>query len=200
MICAEAFVKHEVQAQQSVVPVSPTPTVTIDRTAEFRVKGVYLYNFARSIEWPAASELPTDSFVIGVVGKSPVTATLQSIASKRSILNKRTETQQPLVVKEFSSVIECTPCHLIFISETFDSDQVPELLQRFDALPVLFVGETPRFASSGGGAELVVVDGGVRFNLNLKRITERKLKIDARLLRAANEIYDESVVGTISRK
>lgn len=186
------------QAQYQSQPASPAVSV-VDRSAEFKVKAVYLYNFARSMEWPEHPKLPSDVFRIGVLGNSPVSGYLKSIAAKRQVTNKRTQKQQRMDTQEFTSLDQVSDCHMLFISESFPDTEIEELLVRFRKMPVLLVGETDGFASGQGEAELLLINGGVRFNLNLPAMKVKQLKIDAKLLKAANHIYDGSVVNSVSQ-
>lgn len=187
------------QVSQSVVQ-QQTPMATIvDRSAEFKVKAVYLYNFARSIEWPEHPDLPSDVFRIAVVGDSQVTDYLVSIGSRRKITNRRTGKQQTLETREYLSPDDVAVCHLLFISEKVPPADAERLLQKFSKTPALVVGETDGFANAEGEAELLLINGGVRFNLNLPAINTKQLKVDAKLLKAANHIYDGSSLSALSK-
>jgi hypothetical protein len=65
---------------------------------------------------------------------------------------------------------------------------------------VLLVGESPDFATSGGTAVFRLVDGGVRFDLNLDQANLKKLKLDAKLLKAANQIVSDRADNSVTQK
>ncbi len=188
------------QQSSGIRTAPPATTITVDRTAEFNVKAVYLYNFARYIEWPRRTGVPSDALHIGVVGESRVMAPLRKIAKFRKVANKRTGVHQPIVLSQFQSVEECRPCHILFVAESIDAKQINEIQQRFKTQPVLIVGETANFATAGGGAAFLLVEGGIRFDLNLDQTNAKRLKLDAKLLKAANHIVHKSAINSVSQK
>ncbi|MFY9255119.1 MAG: YfiR family protein [Fuerstiella sp.] len=62
----------------------------VDRTAEYNVKAVYLYNFGRYVEWPAFESMSTNAFHIGVFGQSNLLPPLQKLARYKKVVDKRT--------------------------------------------------------------------------------------------------------------
>jgi hypothetical protein len=60
-----------------------------------------------------------------------------------------------------------------------------EAIQAVRGLPVLTIGETPGFATSGGMINLVLEDNRVRFEVNVKAAKEADLNISSRLLALA---------------
>lgn len=177
----------------------PVVSMEVDRTAEFNVKAVYLYNFARSIEWPAHEGLSDGAFRIGVLGKSGIIKPLQKLAKFRKVVDKRTGVQRKIELSQFSTLEECRPCHILFVAENVVPQGAELLRQRFEFQPVLIVGETTSFATRGGTAEFLLLNGGVQFDLNLQETKAKKLKLDAKLLKAANRIIDQSVVKSVSQ-
>ena len=175
------------------------PVTVVDRTAEFNVKAVYLYNFARYIEWPEHAGMPNDAFHIGILGESGVVVPLEKLARFKKVADKRTGTQRNINLSRFRAVSECRPCHILFVAEAIDAEQIAEVLQRFESAPVLIVGETGNFAAAGGDAEFLLVNGGVRFDLNLYQTNRKRLKLDAKLLKAANQIVDETAATSVSQ-
>src|SRR5208283_2536946 len=67
-----------------VVGVSAQSSGLIDR--EYTIKGAFLYNFGRYVQWPATAFVDDHApFVIGVLGTDPFGAILDEIASSAKI-------------------------------------------------------------------------------------------------------------------
>lgn len=170
-----------------------------DRTAEYNVKGAYLYNFARYVTWPESSDLPAgEEFHFGVLGDSGVLAPLQKIAKFKKISNRRTGRAQRIKLHHFATPEECLPCQILFVSESVSPEAVAAVLKKFSDVPVFVVGETAGFAQADGNAEFLLVAGGVRFDLNLNTAGPKQLKLDAKLLKAANSIVQNRPADSVT--
>lgn len=164
------------------------PIITRDRKKEYNVKSVYLYNFARYIEWPAITAMPDATFRIGVFGSSPVSVPLVKLAKLRTITDRRTGRTRKIDVVPFDKVEDAPICHMVFISEAKPPTALKMLIDKFKGQPVMLVGETIDFAKSGGTSEFLLEGNGVRFSLNLGDLQSKGLKADAKLLKAAQKI------------
>ncbi len=76
-----------------------------DREAD--LKAVFIYNFTLYIDWESGNI--GDEFVVGVIGSSPVTASLNEIAKSSKVNNKK------MVVRVFDSPDEIGQCQVLFI-------------------------------------------------------------------------------------
>src|SRR4051812_37841451 len=76
---------------------------------EAKLKAVFIYNFTSYIEWDTS--MMKSDFIIGVVGNSAVTQSLQQISRSKSVKNKR------IIVKVFTKPDEIETCHILFIPE-----------------------------------------------------------------------------------
>ena len=63
------------------------------------------------------------------------------------------------------------------------------LLDTVANLPILTVGDQPNFCQRGGIINLLVLDGRVRFEIDLSRARRSGLKMDSQLLRLASKVY-----------
>lgn len=64
-----------------------------------------------------------------------------------------------------------------------------ELLDEAKNLPILTVGDQPNFCQRGGIINLLMIDGRVRFEIELTRARLSGLKLDSQLLRLASKVY-----------
>ena len=154
-------------------------------TPEYQLKAVFLFNFAKFVEWPASAHATKDSpIVLGIVGEDPFGAVLDN-AVKGEKLGGR-----PLEVRRFKEIGEVTGCHLLFISNSL-KDQAGDLLKILQGRPVLTVSETPGFAERGGVINFVMADNKVRFEINPQTAAQQSLKVSSKLLQLAHVVDGE---------
>ena len=164
------------QAQQGVQgqhaePVAQSPN-------EYTMKAMFLYSFGRYIEWPeTAFRNESEPFVIGIVGKDSFGGALDDIAARKTIQERQ------IAVRRFVSPAQYKPpCHILFVSRALPAKQQTALIRKTKGTAVFVVGETPGFAEIGGGANFVVEDNQVRFEINIATARQSQLRMDAKLL------------------
>jgi len=147
---------------------------------EYHVKAVFLYNFAKYVDWPAtAFTNATEPITVGVLGTDPFGDSLQH-AVEGKVINGR-----PFVIKPLAANADLTGCQILFISDS-EASRMGEILARAGALPVLTVGEDEAFAQNGGIINFVLKEGKVRLEIDLTTATKVGLKISSRLLAVAD--------------
>lgn len=146
---------------------------------EYEVKAAFLYHFAHLVDWPAPAA-PGDPFVIAVAGRDPFGATLDEVLAGKSVRG------QPVRVQRIpgGAPIEAGRVHILFVGG--DDDHVRRTLAAAAGQPVLTVGESPRFAKSGGMIGFrMTPDGRVAFDINLERAEQSGLRLRSPLLKLA---------------
>ena len=122
---------------------------------EYRVKGAYLLNFAKFVEWPErAFKGPGDPINVCILGASPFSPSLEAAA--HSIVVEK----HPVVVKLIPDPPQARQCQIVFVSVA-ERRHVRGLLQEVQGGNVLTVGETEGFLAEGGGAAVVLFGGAV---------------------------------------
>src|SRR5215210_2951157 len=108
--------------------------------SEYQLKAVFLYNFAKFIEWPeTAFAEPTSPLVIGILGENPFGDELERTI-RGKMLNNRA-----LTIKELHSLAEASSnCHILFVSSS-EKKRLPEIFAGLRGVSVLTVGEIDRF-------------------------------------------------------
>lgn len=154
-----------------------TPGAAAEPTVEHRVKAAMLFNFTRFIAWPGAGG---PELSLCVVGEDPLTAALDGIHGKET--GDRTVTVRPAV-----SPAHLARCHMAFISRS-EAASLPPLLDALKARPVVTVSDIPGFVERGGMVELVVVEGKVRFEVNIGAAEQAGLRFSSKLLRLARQV------------
>lgn len=148
----------------------------VQHADEDRVKAAYLYNFAKFVEWPAASFTgPDQPTVICSVGDERLAEVLlQSVRGKQP-KGRPVEAREVFSEKQFKS------CHILLI--TFrDSQHISEILRSVQSASVLTVGQSDDFTRLGGMINLVRNDSSLELEINPKAAEAAGLKISSRLL------------------
>ena len=173
LVCATCPVAHAV-AQQSG---------EIDR--EYTIKGAFLYNFGRYVQWPATAFIDDHApFVIGVLGTDPFGTVLDEIANSAKV-DGRT-----VVAKRFATLAEYSPCQILFIAASTDVKTKTEALVKLQNKGVLLVGEEAGLVQQGAVVNFYIESNKVRFEINVETAKQQQLKISSKLLSLAK------IVGT----
>ena len=173
LVCATCPLGHAV-AQQSG---------EIDR--EYTIKGAFLYNFGRYVQWPATAFVDDHApFVIGVLGTDPFGTVLDEIANSAKV-DGRT-----VVAKRFATLAEYSPCQILFIAASTDVKIKTEALVKLQNKGVLLVGEEAGLVQQGAVVNFYIENNKVRFEINVETAKQQQLKISSKLLSLAK------IVGT----
>jgi hypothetical protein len=145
-----------------------------------QVEAVFLFNFAKYVDWPAAFPSAAAPITIGVMGTDLFGEDLHRIEGKT--VNGRT-----LVVKHLSSDSDVSGCHILFISAS-ESPRIGGILDKLRALPILTVGEDGLLVRNGGIINFVLKNGNVRLEIDLAAARKAGLTISSRLLAVADVV------------
>ena len=169
-------------ATLAAVPVREAQPVT-----EQDVKAVFLFKFTNFVEWPAAAWQGSEPFTFCVAASKEMTAIIERTMAGETVKGRAVET------KVVTAPDEARECHILFIGRT-EATRAPALLAAVRALPVLTVGESEDFVStsSGGAIGFVVVEGRVRFDINLENARRGGLTMSSRLLQVARKLEGAS--------
>ncbi|HXP59960.1 MAG TPA: YfiR family protein [Dongiaceae bacterium] len=146
---------------------------------EYQVKAVFLFNFAKFIEWPAAKLGGPDSpLVIGIIGDNPFGTLLEETIKDQAINGHK------LVSRAISTTAEAVACHIVFISRS-EKERLRPLLAALKGQPVVTVSELRGFAQDGGMIALVLLNGRVKLEINPAAAGEAGVKLSSKLLSIA---------------
>jgi uncharacterized protein DUF4154 len=157
---------------------APAPT-------EYQVKAAFLYSFAKFVQWPDdAFHGPEEPFVVGVLGEDPFGTVLDQTLVGKTVLNR------PVVIKRFAKV-EDVQAQILFVAASAARD-LPRVLKALRGRAILSAGESEGFAESGGVVGFKTQEKRVRFEINLSRAEEGRLKISSQLLKLATIVSPRS--------
>jgi hypothetical protein len=160
-----------------VLAVGAALTGAQEVAVEYQVKAAYLYNFVKYVEWPDKTK---QNILICVAGQNPFGAVLETLTRNERVRGIPLGTEIILEAR--------TDCDVLFTPKT---SNVPVYLKAAAGLPILTVGESPRFLEQGGIIRFVVDGPNVRFEINLAAAERAKLKISSRLLQLARIVDAE---------
>jgi hypothetical protein len=145
---------------------------------EYRLKAAFVYRFPQFVEWPPASWTGREALEICVSQPNPFGSSLAEFVEGESLKGKR------FVVRQVTAKGPIESCHVLFVAQT-PATTKSDLLARAASLPILTVGDSPRFLDLGGIINLRLVDRRVRFEINLAAADRAGLRLSSQLLRLA---------------
>ncbi|HMG68175.1 MAG TPA: YfiR family protein [Chitinophagaceae bacterium] len=146
-----------------------------EKGGESELKAAFIYNFTKYVDWDSTD---TESyFTIGVIGSTPVTETLNQIASTRTVNNKRIQ------IRNFNKPEEINYCNILFIPHNIPFS-LESILNRVGK-GVLTISEESGFAKMGTAFNFVIKNDKLKFEANLKTINSQGLKASSQLLKLA---------------
>jgi hypothetical protein len=138
------------------------------QTKDYKFQSLFLFSFAKSIEWPPIDE---QEFSIGVYDNQKVFTEL------KTNLNNRTVGAKPIVIKHFQTVDEIIPTQILFVPVS-NKNNIKQVVQKVGQLPCLIVTEKEGWIKEGSIINFVISDEGkMKFQLNETAASQRKLKI-----------------------
>lgn len=145
-------------------------------SAEYRIKAAYIFNFAKFVEWPAATFPTHDTpMTLGVLGRDPFGSDLEKILGNKTIAGRRVRIKR----MEESKPVE--HCHVLFISSS-ERKRLPQLFENLQNSSVLTIGETDQFTRLGGMINFFKQENTIRFEINVQAAQKAGLRISSKLL------------------
>ena len=153
--------------------------------SEYQVKAVFLLNFLKYVEWPAAA-YPTANtpFKIVHAGEDRFAPDFAAFVKSKTIDHRA------VALKHSGDSDDWQRCHILFVSGG-ERRNVRNILSAVKGRPVLTVGESDNFIAEGGMINFVMKDNKVRVHINLVAAEKAGLKISSRLLGVADVVKRE---------
>ncbi|MBJ7312220.1 YfiR family protein [Rugamonas sp. CCM 8940] len=147
---------------------------------EQQIKAAYILNFTRYASWPAASFAdPRAPLVVCLLG--------QGSAEIGRELHSRAAGARPLELRTISRGEEAAACHALYISAA-EKPRQAALLARLRDQAVLTIGDSAGFLNDGGMINLLLVDGSIRFEVNLTAAKHSGMGLNPRVLGLAERV------------
>ena len=148
---------------------------------EYRVKAVFIYNFAKFVEWPAGKPPKPDKILsICVLGDDPFGASFNIIKGKT--IKGRTVENKTMVKIENAKNCDC-----LFISDS-EKSNVEKILKDLEDHDVLTISDMDGFVEAGGIIQFVLDRKKVRFLINMSAAKQAGFKFSSKLLELAKGV------------
>jgi hypothetical protein len=152
--------------------------------SEYQVKAIFLYNFAKFVEWPhEAGEGKGDPVSICIVGDDPFGNLLDDSIKDKAVGGRK------LVVRRLKVGQNVKDCQIAFISSS-EKLHIRTFLEGLKGASVLTVGEMEGFATLGGVINFTMQESRVRFEVNVEAAERAELKISSKLLNLATIVTE----------
>ena len=152
-----------------------------DELPEYKVKAVFIYNFAKFVEWPASKLSNHDKILsICVLGDDPFGAYL-------NVINGKTIKGRTVVSKTTMKIENAEDCDCLFISDS-ERNSVAKILKDLENHDVLTISDMDGFLEAGGIIQFVLDQRQVRFLINMGAAKQAGLKFSSKLLELAKEV------------
>jgi len=146
---------------------------------EYHVKGAFVLNFAKFVEWPPeVFKTSTDPIVICVLGENPFGPGFDKAAEGTLIASR------PVRVKYLSDAQQAGQCQIAFVSAS-QRKLSKLLLMAAQNGSILTVGESEGFTASGGVIGFKLDGDKIRIEISTAAADRAKLHISAKLLSLA---------------
>jgi hypothetical protein len=147
--------------------------------AEYRVKAVFLFNFAQFVEWPPqAFRGPDTPFVIGILGNDPFGAEIDTVVQGETVGQRR------LIVERYRNVGELQNCNILYIGRT-EIEHLPQILAAVRGRSILTVSDADDADQSGVMIRLLTQHSHIRMQIDVGAAKRDNLTISSKLLRPA---------------
>lgn len=152
--------------------------------SERSVKAAFLYKFASYVEWPD-SEIAGDApLVIGVISGGDFARELTEITTGRFVSSR------PIVVRRLDEDEPVDGVNILFVGDE-ERGALPRVLAAAGLRPILTVTESDGAIASGAVINFTLDAERVRFEVSLYAAEMSNLKLNARLLAVAQQVYRE---------
>lgn len=144
---------------------------TVDTNA--KIKAVFIYNFTKYIEWPAADQV--GEFKIGILGENPPLFTeLDKMSKVKKVANRS------FSIKTYSSINEVDKPHILYIPED-STEMLQAAVKKLNGKSTLIVTEKAGLAKQGSAINFVIVGNRQKFELNKANVSKHNLKVASAL-------------------
>ncbi len=140
----------------------------LSQTKDYKFQSLYIFSFAKSIEWPA---IEGNEFVIAVFDNQKVFSEMKTNLTNRSVGTK------PITVKHFQSVDAIAPSQVLFVPIS-NKNNIKQIVQKVGQNPCLIVTEKEGWVKEGSVINFVITDEGkMKYELSDHAAAQHNLKI-----------------------
>jgi hypothetical protein len=145
---------------------------------ERHVKSAFVYQFTKFIEWPVFD----GDFVINVIEDDALGKVLEGVTSSKTVGERKIKVQ----VTKWANVI--LNCGQIVVFPKNDSPLLKPALDKLKEKPCMTIVHAEGMAAAGAVVNFFLMEGKLRFELNLRTADKKGLKVDSKLVGLAKII------------
>jgi hypothetical protein len=146
---------------------------------EYQVKGAFLLNFTKFVDWPPhVFKGPDDPITICVLGQDPFGPELDRAARETVVANRTVS------VRQVADGLHASQCQIVFMGAS-ERKRSRAWLEALRGRNVLTVGESEGFLANGGVVNFKLEGERVRIEISTAAADRAGLHISAKLLSLA---------------
>ena len=154
--------------------------------SERQVKALFLFNFAKYVDWPAGAFSNSSApIVIGVVGEDGFSDEFRRITGDRTVNDRK------VVIKQIDGTADLKDCQILFVRSS-ENGRLTEILEAVKNSAVLTVGETDRFLMQEGMINFTKKENKIHLEINLVPAQRVNLKLSSKLLTVADVVLGKT--------
>jgi hypothetical protein len=157
---------------------SATRAAAQHEDAEYALKAAFVSKFPHFAEWPDSALANRNTIDVCVATPNPFGEALGELLEGERL------GERALKLRSINGADALPGCHVLFIPARPWVDR-KTLLARAAALPILTVGDYGTFLDEGGIVKLLIIDGRVRFEVDLATAGRVGLRLSSQLLQLA---------------
>jgi hypothetical protein len=150
-----------------------------------KMKGLFIYNFARYIKWP--EHMGSGDFIIGILGD------YESLFQELKIMSQKKKAgDQSFVVEKYNSLDQIKRSHILYIVSE-NSDHLPQVIKKMEDndYNTLILTEKEGLASKGAGINFYYSESKQRMEINPDNVTKYGLTLSKQLMTVARVVKDD---------
>jgi YfiR/HmsC-like len=154
--------------------------------SERQVKALFLFNFAKYVDWPAgAFSNSSTPIVIDVIGEDGFSDEFRRVTGDRTVNDRK------VVIKQIEATGDLNDCQILFIGSS-EKAHLSEILEAVKNSAVLTVGETDRFLLQEGMINFTKKENKIHLEINLVPAHRANLKLSSKLLTVADVVLGKT--------
>jgi hypothetical protein len=164
------------------------PALAVPAPNEYQVKAVFLFNFARFVDWPALTFVDSNApFTLCIYGEDPFGGDLDAVVRGEAVAGR------PIAVRRLRQQRDFRPCQILYIARNAEGE-LDQILADLDHRGTLTVSDIDGATKRGVMIRMMTMRGKIRLSVNVEAARAARLTISSNLLRSA-EIVDGAAAG-----
>jgi hypothetical protein len=169
----------------------------VEQASEKELMATWIWRIARYTTWPEPTFAAKDSpFVVGILGDDPFGRTIDDAVKTRKVDGRSIVVRRikmPTASERGPDRLrrvrdEVRRCHVLFVCRS-ERRELDEIIGLCKTCPVLTVSDIRDFARDGGMVEFRIIRNELGFDINRRSCERAKLRISARVLDLARNLY-----------